>query len=772
MAEDFKIVVGTEVKVDKAQLQKDLDHAVKGMKNKVENVKVKVDFVDIESKARAAINRAQSVFNKANLKIKVGIDDIALKGSANALGKQLQQQQKSTNSAAKSQAQLNREQEKTLRFITQQTKALDDLESKALKRKNPLTGDSANNIKAQVEGIRKSLKDIDVQTTAQAKELIKIEINKLKNTIAELQNAQKVLQNGTGKTISSISKKISNLGEFGTYDSIANAKSGSGLESLQSKINSLKASYEGLQKALANTEIDTEEYTALTRQLANLDAEYKKVAASAQKYSTVESTQKANYQAALEIAGVQARLKEIGTNYSALKTNPAFLAEFENLVALSKQLDGESVKGFGDQVSMFTKKLKLAGLDKKDYISAVAEKMQKFTSWFDVSQVIMGMYSAIQTAGRELKELDSTLTEISKTSDRTSSSLEKLGSTSFASASEFGVKANDYLTGIQEFSRAGFGAGTDEGLARLALQAQAAGDMTAELSQDYLLVTNAAYKLNGDVADLTTILDGMNMVTNRNATSMVDLAEGFKVVASQAAGAKVQANELAAAIGTIDAVTRTGGNVAGRGFRTLLMNLQGADAIGQVTDDGEEITIESANKVGEALKSVGVAAREFKDGVEVLRDPMEILRELSEVFNSLGANDARRSELLSALGGKYRANTVEALLSNWDMYEKMLKDYSEGSGSSYEEAMKSANNLEGSLNRLSNTWTSVVNNFADSKMLTFLVNLGSGFLSAVDGITRFTDSIGALANPGMLAALYATFSNKGKPNMVMPCLAI
>ena len=73
MAEDFKIVVGTEVKVDKAQLQKDLDHAVKGMKNKVENVKVKVDFVDIESKARAAINRAQSVFNKANLKIKVGI---------------------------------------------------------------------------------------------------------------------------------------------------------------------------------------------------------------------------------------------------------------------------------------------------------------------------------------------------------------------------------------------------------------------------------------------------------------------------------------------------------------------------------------------------------------------------------------------------------------------------------------------------------------------------------------------------------------------------
>ena len=174
MAEDLKIVVGTEVKVDKAQLQKDLDTAVKGMRNKVENVKVKVDFVDIESKARAAINRAQNVFNKTNLKIKVGIDDASLKGSANALKNQLQQQQKSTASAAKSQAQLNREQEKSLRFITQQTKALNDLESKAFKRNNSLTGQNAKDIEAQFKKLRAALNSIDEQTTTQTREAIKV----------------------------------------------------------------------------------------------------------------------------------------------------------------------------------------------------------------------------------------------------------------------------------------------------------------------------------------------------------------------------------------------------------------------------------------------------------------------------------------------------------------------------------------------------------------------------------------------------------------------
>ena len=37
---------------------------------------------------------------------------------------------------------------------------------------------------------------------------------------------------------------------------------------------------------------------------------------------------------------------------------------------------------------------------------------------------------------------------------------------------------------------------------------------------------------------------------------------------------------------------------------------------------------------------------------------------------------------------------LAALLQNMDMFDKMLVDYSQGSGSAMEEAEKSANNLE------------------------------------------------------------------------------
>ena len=719
MAEDFKIIIGTEVVSDVEQ-------------------------------SKQAIKELQNQADKANVNVKIGAEV-------------------DTKALEKAQKQLAKAQEKNVKYVAKQTKTLDNLYSKTFNQKNPLTGNDAKKVIDRFTKLRTTLNSIGAETNESVRQQIDVKINSLKNTIKELQNIQSTLNTGPQKTIGAIDGKIGKLTAFASYSAIENAPSGSGLDALKNKILDLRSSYEKLQLELSSTDINTDQFRVLATNLSAVDERYKEVEASAKKYATTESTMQTLSKSAAQIAEVQTRLKNIGTNYSALKTNPAFLAEFERLVAAAKNLDSESVGAFSAQVTAFQKSLKAAGLDHKDYFGEITDKARKFNQWFDVSRVIMVVYSSVQKAGTELKTLDSTLTEVSKTSDRTKKALDELQSSSFGVASTYGVKANDYLTGVQEFSRAGFGAGADEALSKLALQAQAAGDMSAELSQDYLLAANAAYKLKGDATALTEMLDGMNMITNRNATSMVELAEGFKVVASQAAGASVEANQLAAAIGTIDAVTRQGGNVAGRGFRTILMNLQGASAIGQVTEDGEEITIESVGKLGKALESLGVTSREFKNGVEVLRDPIEILKELSEAFTALDENDSRRSELLSALGGKYRANTAEALLSNWDMYEKMVKDYSEGGGSSFEEAMKSANNLQGSLNRLENTWTSVVSNFANSSTMTFVVNLANGFLSLADAATKLTGSMGPLANPGLLAGLFAGIKNVGKPEMAMPC---
>ena len=377
------------------------------------------------------------------------------------------------------------------------------------------------------------------------------------------------------------------------------------------------------------------------------------------------------------------------------------------------------------------------GASLKDQMSQAA---QSFTQWLSVSSVVMLLVSKIKNAITELKEVNSIMTEITKTADQLSKAdLSKVENTSYKTASKYGKKASNYLTGIQEMYRAGYENAED--LAELSTLAQAAGDMQDDLANDYLIATDAAYKLKGNTEALNDVLDGQNYITNRNALSMQDLAEATKIAASQSASSGIAIDQATAAMGTMIATTRQGGDVAARAWKGILMNIQQVE--GEV-EDGEIIDAESLSKYEKACESLGVSLKEVKDGVISLRDPMQILKELSEAYTALDESDARRANLISAVGGKYRGNQLNALLENWSLYEKMLKDYAEGSGSALEEAMKSANNWEGSMNRLGNTFTKVVNNIVRSDAVITGANGLNSLLSIIDKITSKLGSLGTI----------------------------
>ena len=289
--------------------------------------------------------------------------------------------------------------------------------------------------------------------------------------------------------------------------------------------------------------------------------------------------------------------------------------------------------------------------------------------------------SKTKEAVTELKEIDTILTEISKTNDKLSKSdLKNIGNNAFETASKYGKKATDYLSGVQEASRAGYE--NAENIAELSTAAQGAGDMTAELANSYIIATDKAYGMEGSVQKLTQTLDGANEITNHNAVNMTELAEGMKVVGSQAASSQISVEETTAALGTLIAVTQQGGSQMGNAFKGILMNLR--QVTGEV--DGEEIDQESLTKYEKACEALGVSLSEVKDGAVSLKEPMQILKELSAEYTKLDKDDAKRANLLSAIGGKYRANALNAILENWSTYENMLQQYADGDGSMAEEA--------------------------------------------------------------------------------------
>lgn len=567
---------------------------------------------------------------------------------------------------------------------------------------------------------------------------------------------------------------------------ISNLQKAQSSKSLQPRIDEIQLSMEGKNKKSQNYDyqIDTEikklkdlgftdeEVAQKVKVLTDAQEELKRVMDSSDFDSVVAKNQaivesdKERTIALNQVRTAYGQLKNDASQYYNLNKQAKLSTDIQNWLSKNSRASKEAKESLNayyrelsngrvsvDRLNYIEKELKdidavQRGLGKlgKNLKDQFAEAGRSFTQWLSVSSGIMLLVSKIKNAITELKEVNSIMTEISKTADQLSKAeLSNVEKSSYKTASKYGKKASDYLTGVQEMYRAGYE--NAESLAELSTLAQAAGDMQADLANDYIIATDAAYKLKGNTEALNAVLDGQNYITNRNALSMQDLAEATKIAASQSASSGIAVDKATAAMGTMIATTRQGGDVAARAWKGILMNIQQVE--GEV-DDGEVIDAESLSKYEKACEALGVSLKEVKGGIISLRDPMQILKELSEAYTSLDESDARRANLISAVGGKYRGNQLNALLENWSLYEKMLKDYAEGSGSAMEEAMKSANNWEGSMNRLSNTFTKVVNNIVKSDAVIAGTNGLNSLLSIIDKVTSKIGSLGTIGIGGSI----------------------
>lgn len=406
--------------------------------------------------------------------------------------------------------------------------------------------------------------------------------------------------------------------------------------------------------------------------------------------------------------------------------------------------DGDELANYNKQVKSIISEAQAKGLAGKSAIDEIGRAFKQIGQFATTYGVIQNVEQLIVESISDLKDMNSILTEISKTSDLTTSQLKELGKSSFESASQFGKIAKDYILGVQEMSRSGFYGEQAEELAKLSILGQAAGDMSADVSNSYLLATNAAYDYKGNAEKLNAVLDGQNMITNRNSVAMQDMAEATTQAGSQAAQYGVEIDQLSALVGTAVARTKKSGNEVGTALKALFINLQNTQNA-KITGTFDKLGISMTKMVGDS---------------ELLKTPIELLKELSKVYTSLPEGSVEKADILTNIGGKHHANVLSSILSGYSDYEKMLKDYSEGTGSAAVEAEKSANNWEGSLNKLSNAWTSFVSNFANSDLIITGTNALTEFVKVLDTLTS-----NPLLTAGTIAGGFAFFKNLDKPEI-------
>lgn len=595
----------------------------------------------------------------------------------------------------------------------------------------------------QYKETAKAIKEIERQSYQEQQKYY----GKISDSLREIYRLKRQLIHADTEETAELNKQIKAAQQRVRYNQQQLEKKGLSTDALTYETNSIKSAYENqLKLNQARAEDKSDRLEKIRRENEALKAQ-KELAQSVRLEQQKENA-KSNIDT---FVSQNSKLKGSSEEAERLRT------QFLRLRAeIDRADDSTALANLKTQISTLKNETKSAGLIGRNFIDEFKNDLSKLSYWMSATTLLFQTYGQIRQAVVKLKEMDTILTEISKTSERTASSIRNLGQSAFDVANVYGRKASDYLLGVQEMSRAGMD-NQSEDMAKLSLLAQSAGDMNVELANDYLIATDAAYKLNHQVQSLNNILDGQNMVTNRNAVSMTDLAEATKITASQSASSGVAIDKTTAALATMISTTRQGGDIAARAWKGILMNLQ--QVSGTIDEEsGEIINTEDLTKYESACNALGVSLKEVKNGIVSLRDPMQIIKELAKAYTSLDKSDSRRANLINAVGGKYRGNQLNALLENYDVYEKMLKDYSEGNGSAFEEAMKSANNWEGTLNKLYNTWTDFIQNFTNTDVIISAINIVSNFVHTLDVLT---EQLGAIPSITMGLGIFKSIKNTG-----------
>ncbi len=661
----------------------------------MDDFKIKIGSqLDLENAKSQLQNFLSLHNNKEKLKIDVELNNDLLKG----LTREFETAGKNASSAFNKGFTLSKS--PSIKQFTEVQKSILNQTKATEKEMNKILGNSVDGkiqanwadtyIKNQQKETQKALKEI--RNTEKQFQKIQNEINSGSFDVRSKQN-KAFLDKYNGQNSDSLTKLKNQIKEVDTLQRKLTS-GGLGKSDVISTYEKLNIELEKLKNTMKEVSIETSKTLGVgvaerssnkvtsyindnTKALKKYETELRELEQSYKNITTQFEKNKLDS----EFNNLKAKISAEGDNTKALKKYETELRELEQSYKnITTQFEKNKLDS---EFNNLKAKISAEGLTGKSWIDELSRGFKQIGQFAYTYGFIQEFPELIMRSVSELKEMDSILTEISKTSDLTASQLKQLGKDAFDNASKYGKTANEYLLGVQEMSRSGFYGKKAEGLAELSILGQAAGDMSADISNSYILATNAAYGYQGSVEKLNTVLDGQNVITNRNSVAMLDMAEATTQAGSMAAQSGVKIDQLSALIGTAVARTKKSGNEIGTALKALFVNLQDTqnkkitgtfDSLGismtKMVGDSELLKtpielLDELSKVYNSLPegsvekkitgtfdSLGISMTKMVGDSELLKTPIELLDELSKVYNSLPEGSVEKANILKNIGGK------------------------------------------------------------------------------------------------------------------------
>ena len=611
-------------------------------------------------------------------------------------------------------------------------------------------------IKNQISAITKTPANIQIDTSSV--QAASGEITKYSETIVQGAQASKKsiteMRIGVGEYVKTI-KDASETGSQVTKQHIINYD--------EQRKAAEKAAREQERSAQAAQKAREKELDALVKaaRAAEDAADRKAKAAEMAAKREAEATGRANQRAAASISTLDKQYSDLIRQINTLKSQYPE-GTFDAIEREAREAQG-AVRGLDTNASDLAAQVqalqqRLNGL-KAGFSEARTEtqkldkvteslwmNLQKFARWWLVGGIVTTITRSLREAIDTMKEVDQQLTNIQKVSDITASELRRIGDSAYDVASKYGVAADEYLQAVYTFQKAGL-SDNSEAMAELATKTMLVGDTTADVATQFLIATNAAWKLGGNIETLSRIVDEADKLNNNYAVSLSDIAEGLPIVAATAAQVGMSAEQTMAAISTIVASTGQSATKAATALRAILMNLIGETG---EFEEGIVVTEETMKTLNVVLNQYAADALKAAEASGTIVDPMEALAAVAQAVTEGFLSEAEAFELMSGLGGKLRTTQLVALVNNQEMYNNMLRDTADAAGTADKEIGVMLESWNSKTQILKNSWTKFVSNLLDTKAFKSLIEVLTSVVKILD-----TDFGRAVVSIGAMTAAFA-----------------
>ena len=304
-------------------------------------------------------------------------------------------------------------------------------------------------------------------------------------------------------------------------------------------------------------------------------------------------------------------------------------------------------------------------------------------------------------------------------------------------AKELGATTTEIANGASEWLRQGKSVAETNQLLESSMILSKVGAIESSQATELLTSTLNGYKKEANEA--MHVVDAMAAVDLAAATSVEELAVALQSTANMARVNGVGFEQLLGMVGAVSEASRRSASVVGNSFKTIFSRLTNV-AAGKMTDDlGEPL-----NDVEQVFNGLNIKLR---DSSGEFRNMYDVISELANKWTKL--DNVEQNWVATSVAGTRQRETFLTLMENWDRAVTLSTTALNSEGMAMDKMSIYLESIEANLNKLK----AAVEDLLYSEEIVNVINLViKAITRLVEGISWLIDKLGGV-NSAVLATV-------------------